>query len=120
MEEDFEIMDFSSTPSEPELNESYWENYVKNDCKIPHDGLALDLISVKWIAQYSTFYHESKWPNTTQSEYNQFYNGLWEDIKNTKLDMKAVFYKYFDFDMTMDLFEKIAESIQMMKMYSTE
>jgi hypothetical protein len=118
MKEKNEIMDFSSTPLEPELDESYWEQYEKTDCKIPFGGMGTMRMTIKWIAQYSTFYHEGKWPNTTQSEYNQFYNGFWEDIKNTKLDAKAVFYKYFDFDMTIDLFEKIAETIQIMKVYS--
>ena len=120
MEEDFEIMDFSSMPSEPELNESYWEQYEKTDCKIPFGGMGMMRMSIKWTAQYSTFYHDGKWPNKTQSEYNQFYNGFWEDIKNKKLNTKAIFSKYFDLQMTKALFEKITETIQIMKMYSTE
>jgi hypothetical protein len=116
MKEKNEIMDFSSTPLEPELDESYWEQYEKTDCKIPFGGIGMMRMTIKWIAQYSTFYHEGKWPNTTQSEYNQFYNGFWEDIK--KLETKAVFDKYFDQKMTKDLFEEIAGTIQIMKVFS--
>ena len=118
MEEKIKIKDYLSTPSEPELDESYWEQYEKTDCEIPFGGTGMMRISLKWIAQYSSFYHDGKWPNKTQAEYNQFYNGFWKDIKNTKLDVKDVFNKYFDLHMTKELFEKISESIHLMKVYS--
>ena len=52
-------------------------------------------ISMSWIAQFSNFYHDGKWPDKTQEDYNQFYDSLWKDIINPTIDGWELYNKYF-------------------------
>lgn len=113
-----EKLDFSSKPVKEKLADSYWKYYESHDCPIPLGTTGIMRISIFWIAKFSRFYYDGKWPNKTQEEFNQFYDSFYKDILSREMSGFDVFTKYFSFKMTPRLFKKIAETIVITKEYA--
>jgi hypothetical protein len=101
------------------LDDLYSDKYFKQStCIIPFGGFGMLWISTSWIAQFSNFYHDGKWPDKTQEEYNQFYDSLWKDIINPKISGDVLYTKYFSKVTTKKYTKIIMETAAMMRHYS--
>ena len=88
------------------LDDFYSDNYFKQStCIIP-------------IAQFSDFYHDGKWPDKTQEDFNQYYDSLWKDIINPAIDGWELYNKYFSKVTTVKCAKKILETMALMRQYS--
>ena len=55
-----------------ELDDFYSDKYFQQStCIIPFGGIGANWIFMSCIAQFSDFYHDGKWPDKTQEDFNQ-------------------------------------------------
>ena len=102
-----------------ELDDFYSKKYFnQSTCIIPFYSFGSMWIFMSVIAQFSNFYHDGKWPDKTQEEYNQFYDSFWKDIINPKISGGALFSKYFSKVTTKKVTKKIMETTAMMRHFS--
>ena len=115
-----EILDLESKPVDEELQEAYWEYYYDHDNAIPINVMGAMLGSVMWLALYSDFYYDGKWPNKSHEDYKLYYDSIWQDILSPKQKTEDVFEKYFNSPMTTRLSDQIKQVIEIAKMFAPE
>ena len=102
-----------------ELDDFYSKKYFnQSTCIIPFHSFGSMWISMSVIAQFSNFYHDGKWPDKTQEDYNQFYDSLWKDIINPQINGGVLYSKYFSKVRTKKYANKILETMAMMRGFS--
>ena len=102
-----------------ELDDFYSKKYFnQSTCIIPFHSFGMNWISISWIAQFSNFYHDGKWPDKTQEDYNQFYDSLWKDIINPQIGGGVLYSKYFSKVTNKKYLKKILETMALMRQYS--
>lgn len=101
------------------LDDFYSDNYFKQStCIIPFGGIGANWIFMSCIAQFSNFYHDGKWPDKTQEDFNQYYDSLWKDIINPQIDGWELYNKYFSKVTTVKCAKNILETMALMRQYS--
>ena len=70
------------------------------------------------LDQFSDFYHDGKWPDKTQEDFNQYYDSLWKDIINPTIDGWELYNKYFSKVTTVKCAKRILETMALMRQYS--
>ena len=102
-----------------ELDDFYSDKYFKQStCIIPFGGMGANWIFMSCIAQFSDFYHDGKWPDKTQEDFNQYYDSLWKDIINPQIDGWELYNKYFSKVTTVKCAKNILETMAMMREFS--
>jgi len=101
------------------LDDFYSDNYFKQStCIIPFYSFGSLWIFMSVIAQFSDFYHDGKWPDKTQEDFNQYYDSLWKDIINPTIDGWELYNKYFSKVTTVKCAKRILETMALMRQYS--
>ena len=102
-----------------ELDDFYSKKYFnQSTCIIPFHSFGSMCISMSVIAQFSNFYHDGKWPDKTQEDYNQFYDSLWKDIINPQIGGGVLYSKYFSKVTNKKYLKKILETMALMREFS--
>ena len=102
-----------------ELDDFYYDKYFKQStCIIPFGGMGANWIFMSCIAKFSDFYHDGKWPDKTQEDFNQYYDSLWKDIINPQIDGWELYNKYFSKVTTVKCAKNILETMAMMREFS--
>ena len=101
------------------LDDFYSDKYFQQStCIIPFGGIGANWIFMSAIAQFSDFYHDGKWPDKTQEDFNQYYDSLWKDIINPAIDGWELYNKYFSKVTTVKCAKRILETMALMRQYS--
>ena len=101
------------------LDDLYTDKYFnQSTCIIPFGGMGANWIFMSCIAQFSDFYHDGKWPDKTQEDFNQYYDSLWKDIINPQIDGWELYNKYFSKVTTVKCAKNILETMAMMREFS--
>ena len=103
------------------LDDFYSDKYFQQStCIIPFGGIGANWIFMSCIAQFSNFYHDGKWPDKTQEDFNQYYDSLWKDIINPTIDGWELYNKYFSKVTTVKCAKNILETMALMRRFSQD